>query len=449
MKLLNKMGVDIDIGVTLLYRVWTILAGAILLFIIPTYLSPDEQGYYFTISSLIALQVFFELGFNFVITQTISHEMAGLKVCNNLTLDGNFKSLYKVSSLIDAIPKWYMNISSIFFIVVFSLGLIFFWDGALDIYKWLPVWGLVTCFTAVCLFLSPYLSVMEGFGYVARVAKIRLIQSVVGYTLFIFALFFNSGLYALPLVSGIAALISTFWVIRTFSSLSYPEAFYTYRCDHKFISDKVSWWRDIRPLQSKLAISWFSGYLIFQLFNPFLFKNQGADVAGKVGLALTIYSTMLSISMSWVNAKIPTMSRLIAQKDFPTVNKIFRALVFRSSLVNLIVVMLFDFCVILLGAHEIPLVQRLPSLDIIAMLSFVTIINHLIFCMALYMRAFKEEPLVNCSLISGIITSSLVFIGSLYSDSMTIFYYCIVTTFISFPWVLFTFIRYRQGVALK
>lgn len=446
--MLKKMNIDIDIGITLLYRLWTVFAGAVLLFVIPVYLSPSEQGYYFTIASLVALQVFFELGFNFVVTQTISHEMGKVNITENLKLDGNIDSLLKIRSLIDSLHKWYIYIASTFFTVVFIFGIIFFYNSALPAMRWMPVWAAVAFFAAVNLYYGPYYSVIEGFGFVAKVAKIRLIQSIIGYLSFVLVLMFDYGLYALPCISGMAALITVFWITRTFKSIKFESDLDNkaigVRCD-----DLISWKRDILPLQWKLAISWFSGYLIFQLFNPFLFKNQGAEVAGKVGLALTIFSTILSISMSWVNAKVPTMSRYIANADFKFVNGLFRRLVLKSSIVNLIVIVSFDLFVIFLGEFEFSLVHRLPTLDVLLMLSLVALINHLIFCMALYMRAFKDEPLLICSLVSGVIISILVFFGSLYSANITILFYLLVTAFVSFPWVLFVFIRYRQGVALK
>lgn len=446
--MLKIMNIDIDIGITLLYRLWTVFAGAVLLFVIPVYLSPSEQGYYFTIASLIALQVFFELGFNFVVTQTISHEMGKVNITENLKLYGNTNSLLKIRSLIDSLHKWYIKIALTFFTVVFILGVIFFYNSALPVMRWMPVWAAVAFFSAVNLYFGPYYSVIEGFGFVAKVAKIRLIQSIFGYFVFVLVLMFGYGLYALPCISGMTAVITVFWITRTFKAIKFEPDL-----DSKTIEiccdEQISWKRDILPLQWKLAISWFSGYLIFQLFNPVLFKNQGAEVAGKVGLALTIFSTILSISMSWVNAKVPTISRHIANADFKFVNGIFRRLVLKSSIVNLTIIVLFDLFVIFLGAFESSLVHRLPTLDILLMLSLVSLINHLIFCMALYMRAFKDEPLLICSLVSGVIISILVFFGSLYSANVTILFYLLVTAFVSFPWVLFVFIRYRQGVALK
>ena len=59
-------------------RGWSSLAGGVTVALIARFLSPDEQGYYFTFGSLIALRIVFELGFSSVILQMTSHERTSL-----------------------------------------------------------------------------------------------------------------------------------------------------------------------------------------------------------------------------------------------------------------------------------------------------------------------------------------------------------------------------------
>jgi hypothetical protein len=61
---------------TLVLRVWSLVAGASTIIMIPSCLTASEQGYYYAFASLLALQIFFELGFNQVIMQLVSHEAA-------------------------------------------------------------------------------------------------------------------------------------------------------------------------------------------------------------------------------------------------------------------------------------------------------------------------------------------------------------------------------------
>ena len=53
------VGLDFHVLVTLLFRGWAIIAGAATVFFLPLWISPIEQGYYFTFASVLALQIFF------------------------------------------------------------------------------------------------------------------------------------------------------------------------------------------------------------------------------------------------------------------------------------------------------------------------------------------------------------------------------------------------------
>jgi hypothetical protein len=76
----TRLGIDHAIGFTILARVWSSAAGLVTVGLIARFLSPAEQGYYYTFGSLIALQIVFELGFSFVILQLATHERAHLTI---------------------------------------------------------------------------------------------------------------------------------------------------------------------------------------------------------------------------------------------------------------------------------------------------------------------------------------------------------------------------------
>lgn len=59
--LLSFFSMDRHVRYSLIFRVWSIFAGGILIVSIPFIFDSEEQGYYFTFASLIALQVFLNL----------------------------------------------------------------------------------------------------------------------------------------------------------------------------------------------------------------------------------------------------------------------------------------------------------------------------------------------------------------------------------------------------
>ena len=74
--LLHYIGIDKSIAYSSGGRVVQGLTGLASVYFIGTFLSPEEQGYYFTFGSVLALQVFFELGLHNVLTQFTAHEKA-------------------------------------------------------------------------------------------------------------------------------------------------------------------------------------------------------------------------------------------------------------------------------------------------------------------------------------------------------------------------------------
>jgi len=55
-------GIDRAIFITLLGRGWNVGAGLLTIFLVAHFLTQEMQGYYYTFNSLIALQIFAELG---------------------------------------------------------------------------------------------------------------------------------------------------------------------------------------------------------------------------------------------------------------------------------------------------------------------------------------------------------------------------------------------------
>jgi hypothetical protein len=58
----HTVGIDRAIAYSILARVWSSSAGIVTVLLIARFLTPAEQGYYYTFSSLVALQIVFELG---------------------------------------------------------------------------------------------------------------------------------------------------------------------------------------------------------------------------------------------------------------------------------------------------------------------------------------------------------------------------------------------------
>ena len=82
-KILNTLGIDGAILYTIFARVIQASGGIITVFLIARFLSKEEQGFYYTFVSVLAIQIFFELGLGGILTQFVAHEMAHIQLENN------------------------------------------------------------------------------------------------------------------------------------------------------------------------------------------------------------------------------------------------------------------------------------------------------------------------------------------------------------------------------
>ena len=80
MSLRKRLGLDGPVAYTFLARIVNIVGSTGTVLLIVRFLSPVEQGYYYTLLSLVSLQMVFELGFSFVIQQLAAHECIHLEL---------------------------------------------------------------------------------------------------------------------------------------------------------------------------------------------------------------------------------------------------------------------------------------------------------------------------------------------------------------------------------
>src|SRR6202049_512731 len=120
------LGIDRAIGFTVLGRFWSSAAGLVTVALIARFLSPAEQGYYYTFGSLVALQIVFELGFSYVILQMASHERAELSIANDYEISGAPIAHARLASVIQKSVRWYSVAAVLMAGALLPLGFFFF-----------------------------------------------------------------------------------------------------------------------------------------------------------------------------------------------------------------------------------------------------------------------------------------------------------------------------------
>lgn len=434
-------GLDAQVISTLLLRGWSIIAGGVMLLLIPIWLGKAEQGYYYTFSSLLALQIFFELGMGQVIVQMVGHDFAHVRLSLDATLEGSVDHIARLASLIRLLRRWYRIAAALFFLIVSTCGVIFFSsNGELPISSWLGPWLLLTLATAINLYLTPMLTVLEGCGEVAGVARMRLVQSILGYSSLWLALILGAGLWAMTMVPIAAVIYSTYWLRIGSTTIEKLIRFGAVRAR----SVRFSWYQDIFPFQWRIAVSWISGYFIFQLFTPLAFAQLGAIEAGRLGISLAVFSALLTVGMSWVNAKVPAMAGHVARNERASLNSLFNGVLTRSMAFTLFTVIVIVGLMLFFLNSDLEFLDRFSSLPVVLCLALVTLSNCYIYAAAAYMRAHKEEPMMWVSVVAGLGTLIAVTLGARYSAVAMMGGYAVVNICIALPWTTMLFLRYYK-----
>jgi hypothetical protein len=173
-------------------------------------------------------------------------------------------------------------------------------------------------------------------------------------------------------------------------------------------------------------------------------------MAGQMGLTLAIFSAVTLLSSSFVTSKNHVLTTKIAQNDYISLNELFK---YQLKLTTLIAFILFFIIYLLLFKIEyinINIASRLLSPSLCALIGFSAIASSIIYSMALYVRAHKEEPFVVYSILTGVLSVLLILAGSFFGIYWTVLMYSASIVFISMPITAIIFMRfYRKNAEYK
>lgn len=432
-------GIDFHVLYTLVSRAWLIVAGGVTILIVPHFLSKIEQGFYYTFASLLGLSVFFELGLNQVLIQAIGREVPYIEK-TAAGYAGKTESLDRLTSIIQVASTWY-SVAALLFCFVLSAGGYLFFDhkDQLPLAEWLPAWMLLSFSGAVNLYFGSQLAVMEGLGKVGNIARFRLLQSIVGYSTMWFALTVGAGLYSVTAVQLVSVL---FYV--AFMQQVFPDVGWFKKRIIGVVANKINWRRDILPFQWRVALSWISGYFIYQLLTPITFTRLGAVEAGKLGMALNIFTAITTVGVSWIVANLSRFAGHISRGDRKSLDSEHRSL-FRKALFFTIFLALFVLLALAgLWFYDVHLIQRLPEPLTLMALALACVGNTIIISLATYMHAHGRDPLVFPSLICGALTIACVYAASAYSITAVSFAYLAVIWIFFIPMTILVFGRFKH-----
>ena len=443
--ILRFLGFDRAVSFGILARLWSLFAGPVTMLVIASGFSAEQQGFYYTFSSLLALQIFFELGLMFVISQFASHEFVHLSWGAQGIIEGEPVARKRFTDLICKSVLWFGVASLLLVIILIPVGLVFFGQKGTVDFSWRLPWILAVIGTAANVFIIPFFAVIMGSGEVVLVNHREMVGTIVSSCLCWLVIGMHGGLYAAFAVHLGNLIISWSYLIKLkpeLLKLAWTGRFGKERSARK--EPGLSWWGEIWPMQWRIALSAGSSYLILQLFNPILFHYHGPVIAGQMGLTLTAANALLGGCMILLSTKSPEFGKLIAGHDWPNLDRLFLKATSQAFFLA-IAGAITGVAVIWFLQNRYAIGQRFIPVEQAAILFGTICMQTINTAFAIYLRAHKQEPLMVMTIIASILQGAITwYCGKHYATlGVTAGYFSVTALFI-FPYVFFVWRRCRK-----
>jgi hypothetical protein len=384
-------------------RGWQFVAGPVTLLLIAGSFSQELQGWFYTLSSLLAMQTLCDLGLSNTLLHAASHAWARLERRPDQTLSGDRDALAEVGAIRRGARRSFARMSLLFLVGAGAGGTVFLSGTATGV-SWQFPWLVAVLCSAGSLMLTTEMAILEGCGQVAAVHRQRLWQAIAGNVVVWTGLAAGVQLWIVPLAVAVR-LASELWFVRV-----------TYRPFWKDLAPATAssdrhWGAVVWPLQWRAAVHSLMVFLAYQLFVPILFRAHGPEAAGRFGMTWSILVTLQSAAIVWVQTRTSAFGVLVRQRQFEQLDRAYRRVVIASSMALAAGVILVVSVVVglALASHLLPenaadvrgaawLVQRLqqrllPPLPTL-LLGLGILAIHLPQCQTIYLRSFLRDPLL-------------------------------------------------------
>lgn len=376
------------------------VGGAVTAVLVLRYFSPEVQGYYYTFSNILALQIFLELGLSAVVTTFAAHEWSKLALRADGMPTGDPVAEARLRSLARKVAAWYASAAALVVLVLPAVGL-WFLDSPLqsgDV-AWRKPW-IALCFLAsLNLLLAPVWAILLACGQMVSVTAYRLVETLARYaTLWLLihagaSLWAAVGAAAAPTLMAVAFLVIRY---RRFIAavLQRPQRAH------------LAWRKEILPLQLRIALSWISGYFAFALFTPAMFYYLGPVDAGRMGLTWALITGLSGIAGTWLQVQAPSIAVMAAKKQFHQLD----TTLYRTAAMAVVVFLAGAAGALLalawLRVAYPGVADRFLPAGAVAMFLLAECVHQVSMAQSTYLRAFKQEPFLGVSLASGLIIAA-------------------------------------------
>ena len=410
-----------------IFRGWQLVALPITTLLVTICLSPEAQGFWFTMMSLLVFQIVADFGFNAVLIQFISHEWAHLRLHAG-EVHGDDAARRRLASIIRIAFIWMSLASILAFVGIGGVGYLFFeLSQTTDSVSWQGPWSLLIVGLVITMQSAVLRAVSEGRQRLEQGQHAQLIATVVAYPTCWAMLMTGFGLYSLAaqyIIQGTVSVVLLSIRNRHVLLLAWQPSG----------EDRVpflgAFWRQ----QWRIGFSWLSGLAMYQAMTPIVFYFQGPTVAGQFGLLFQVYMFIFGLSTAWVTQAQPHFGALWAQSRFAEVKALVETTIRKSQITTLIAVglVLTIIAAIRIGLPQYG--QRFPGLVDSALLLSVCVFLQRMNVETAAIRFAKREPFVKAAALTSLTTLGALLATAHLSTTALILVFGLMTAGVLSQW---------------
>jgi hypothetical protein len=435
---LRGWGVDRVVLILLLTQAWTALAGLGTLLLVLKLLNPLQLGLYYAVTSVAALQLFFDLGLTQLLVRMVSQRSPGLALSPRGDVLGDPGRRSALRPLAKFIYTWYRR-AAIWALPVLCLAGFFLLSGEVVFSKFI-VLAVVLAAAGVggILWIMPSITLLEGLGDRQGAAWLRLLRVVVQ----------SLALWA-GLLLGLQAVASGLALLFAALAVGFAVG-----CNYAHLKSSLlsapsnvvlfDWKKEILPLQWRVALCWGSAFLTQQALAPLAIKTSGLAVGGQVGMSMSLYIILFQIVPAWVGSKTSVFGRWWAEGRLAEAQALFRRACFGGLSVAFLAHFFVGVALLLAQKMGLPYTDRFLDFVSMAWLMVAGMGNAIITALVMFIRSFHGEPFVWMFIVYGLSTLLFGTVAASQAGATGLMIAFAATTWlIAVPW---TWIIYRHQI---
>ena len=423
---------------------WSFIAGPVTIAIVGARFTPELQGYYITFISVLGYSAYLQMGLGRVIIQFVSHEWAKLDFDGEGCVTGDEAAKSRLANLAKFAVKWYLAAGLISIIVLLTVGTLFFAKSkdALETSIWMMPWISMGILCGLQLMITPFFYLLEGCNQVKQVYKFRFFQAVVGHLSIWIAIYAGANLWT----------YSIYFVVWMLMAILFLKIKYWNFIKSIFITraakEKLSWTKELMPLQIKLVALSLCTYVMFQFYIQGAMFARGPLRACQIGTTITFIMMIGTVMGAFIGPKMPYFGILIVEKKYKDLDNLFIKLFLTAASIMIFGGVILWIGVLLLNTMPFHLAKYYAGRLLEPTPTAVFIIAYIIWILSsssgLYLIAHKKMPQIWIAVITTMLSvGTMLLFGNHYgiTGSGIIL---IAVQIIMLPVMLFAVFYYRK-----